>query len=113
MGTKIGRRELLQMLVMGAAAGRLGLSQGLRLQSLLLVTNSEGDDITVLDLELLAAVGDWRVGDRPHGIAIPENGRVAYTTLESEHALKSLDVPSGKVLSTLPLPGRPNQCAVK
>jgi YVTN family beta-propeller protein len=112
MDKTIRRRELLQMLLVGAAAARLGFSQSLRRQSLLLVTNSEGDDINVIDLERLAPAGDWKVGDRPHGIAVPDGGRVVYTTIESEKALKSLDAASGKVLATLSLPGRPNQCAV-
>ena len=112
METRIGRRQMLQMLVLGAATAGLGWPQGVRRRSLLLVTNSEGDDINVVDLERLALAGDWKVGERPHGIAVPANGRVAYTTIESENALKSLDASSGKVLSTLALPGRPNQCAV-
>lgn len=108
----IGRRQMLQMLVMGAAVAGLGLRRGVRRQSLVLVTNSEGDDIDVIDLERLALAGDWKVGDHPHGIAVPEHGRVVYTTIETEKALKSLDSSTGKVLGTLPLPGRPNQCAV-
>lgn len=112
MTTRIGRRQILQMLAMGAAAVGLGLPQGLRRRSLLLVTNSEGDDINVIDLEDLTPAGDWRVGDHPHGIAVPANGRVAYTTIESEKVLKSLDSSSGKVLSMLSFQGRPNQCAV-
>ena len=103
MENTIGRRELMQMLLMGAAAARLGLSQTPRRQSLLLVTNSEGDDINVIDLERLAPAGDWKVGDRPHGIAIPAGGRVVYTTIEAENALKRLDAASGKVLATLPI----------
>jgi YVTN family beta-propeller protein len=112
MEMRIGRRQMLQMLVLGAATARLGLPQGLRRRSFLLVTNSEGDDINVIDLERLALAGDWKVGEHPHGIAVPANGRVAYTTIETENALKALDSTSGKVLSTLSLPGRPNQCAV-
>jgi YVTN family beta-propeller protein len=112
METRIGRREMLQMLAMGAAAAGLGLPQSSRRQSLLLVTNSEGDDINVIDLERLAPAGDWKVGDRPHGIAIPASGQVVYTTIETENALKRLDPSSGKVLSTLSVSGRPNQCAV-
>jgi YVTN family beta-propeller protein len=112
METRIGRRQMLQMLVMGSATVGLGLPQDLRRRSLLLVTNSEGDDISVIDLERLALAGDWKIGDRPHGIAVPANGRVVYTTIETEKALKSLDISSGKILRTLSLPGRPNQCAV-
>ena len=100
------------MLVMGAAAAGLGFSQSPRRRSWALVTNSDGSDISVIDLERLARAGDWQVGERPHGIAVPESGRTAYTTIESEKALKSLDCSTGKVLRTLSLPGRPNQCAV-
>jgi hypothetical protein len=100
------------MLVMGTAAAGLGFSQNPRRRSLALVTNSDGNDITVIDMERLAPAGDWQVGEKPHGIAVPESGQIAFTTIESERALKSLDCSTGKVLSTLSLPGRPNQCAV-
>jgi YVTN family beta-propeller protein len=112
MEIKIGRRQMLQMLAVGAATAGLGLSQGRGRRSLLLVTNSEGDDISIIDLEHLAPAGDWKVGEHPHGIAVPASGHIAYTTIETEKALKSLDPLSGKVLNALSLPGRPNQCAV-
>src|SRR5215467_3928004 len=112
MDNRIDRRRLLQLMIIGAGAARLGFSQIPRQHSLVLVTNSEGNDIDVIDLERLTVTGDWNVGDHPHGIAVAGNGRVAYTTIESEHTLKCLDCLSGKVLNTLQLPGRPNQCAV-
>ena len=108
----INRRQMLQLFMMGSATVSLGLPKTSRQRSMVLVTNSEGDDITVIDLERLAVAGDWKVGEHPHGIAVPANSRVAYTTIETEKALKSLDTSSGKVLSTLAMPGRPNQCAV-
>lgn len=112
METRIARRQVLQMLAMGVAAAGLGFSQSPRRRSLALVTNSDGNDISVIDLDQLAPAGDWQVGEKPHGIAVPEGGRLAYTTIESENTLKSLDCATGKVLRTLSLPGRPNQCAV-
>ena len=112
MESRIGRRQMLRMLAMGAAAARLGFSQSSPRRSLALVTNSDGNNISVIDLDRLAPAGDWQVGERPHGIAVPGSGRVAYTTVESEKALKLLDCSTGKILSTLSLPGRPNQCAV-
>lgn len=112
MEQSIDRRQVLQMLLMGAATAALGLPQSARKQSLVLVTNSEGNDIDVIDLDRLALAGDWTVGDHPHGIAVPSDGRVVYTTIESENALKALDASTGKVLNTLALAGRPNQCAV-
>jgi YVTN family beta-propeller protein len=107
----INRRQMLQMLVMGIASAGLSLPEDHR-RSLVLVTNSEGNDIDVIDLERLAVASDWQVGERPHGIAVPESGNVVYTTIESEKALKAIDLSTGKTLNTLALPGRPNQCAV-
>ena len=109
----IGRRQMLQMLAMGIASAGLRLpTEAPRRRSLVLVTNSEGNEISLIDLDRLKPAGDWQVGDRPHGIALPQSGKVVYTTIETEKALKSIDASSGKVMSTLALPGRPNQCAV-
>ena len=112
METRIGRRQVLWTLAMGAAAARLGFSQSPHRRSLALVTNSDGNNINVIDLERLVLSDDWQVGEHPHGIAVPESGRIAYTTIESENSLKSLECSTGKVLRVLSLPGRPNQCAV-
>lgn len=107
----MNRRQMMQMLAIGAAAG-LGWSREPRQRPMLLVTNSDGDDIDVIDLDRLALAADWKVGAHPHGIAAPAGGRVAYTTIESEKALKRLDSSSGRVLGSLAFQGRPNQCAV-
>ena len=112
MEMRIARRQMLRILAMAAAAAGMGFSRNPRRRSLALVTNGDGNDISVIDLDRLASAGDWQVGEHPHGIAIPESGRIAYTTIESEKALKTLDCSTGKVLNTLSLPGRPNQCAV-
>lgn len=107
----INRRQMLEMLALSAVSG-LGWSRESQRRPMLLVTNSEGDDIDVIDLERLALAGDWKVGNHPHGIAAPAGGAVAYTTIESEKALKRLDSTNGKVVGSLEFQGRPNQCAV-
>jgi YVTN family beta-propeller protein len=115
MGNQLSRRTVLQLLFAGAAAGMAfpsSSSFSSRRRPLLFVTNSLGSDIDVIDLERLAVVSDWTVGQQPHGIAVPDNGRVIYTTIEGEKALKALDPVSGKVLGALGVPGHPNQCAV-
>lgn len=75
------------------------------------VTNSEGDDITVIDLASRKAVADIRVGKRVHGACAPADGRSLFTTIESENNLKVIDTAANKVVETIPLTGRPNQCA--
>jgi YVTN family beta-propeller protein len=77
----------------------------------LYVTNSQGDDITVIDLSTLRAVGDIKVGEHVHGVCAPADGRRIFTTIESENNLKIIDTASDKVVNTIPLTGRPNQCA--
>jgi len=75
------------------------------------VTNSEGDDITVIDLATREATGDIRVGRAVHGVCAPADGRKLFTTIESENNLKVIDTATNKILDTIPLTGRPNQCA--
>ncbi|HEX4810197.1 MAG TPA: YncE family protein [Bryobacteraceae bacterium] len=77
----------------------------------LYVTNSLGDDITVIDLQSLKAVQDIKVGMEVHGICAPADGRRLFTTVESERNLKVIDTETGKILSVIPVTGRPNQCA--
>jgi YVTN family beta-propeller protein len=77
----------------------------------LYVSNSLGDDITVIDLGTLRVTGDIRVGEAVHGLCAPANGRQLFTTIESEKNLKVIDTATNKVTDTIPLTGRPNQCA--
>ena len=77
----------------------------------LYVTNSLGDDITVIDLANFKAVGDIKVGKSVHGLCAPEDGRRLFTTIESENALKIIDAATDRVVNVIPLTGRPNQCA--
>jgi YVTN family beta-propeller protein len=75
------------------------------------VTNSQGDDITVIDLASRKVIADIRVGGGVHGICAPADGRRIFTTIESEHNLKIIDTATGKIVNTVTLTGRPNQCA--
>lgn len=77
----------------------------------LYVTNSLGDDITVIDLQTLRVIGDLKVGEQVHGICASADGRRLFTTIESERNLKVIDSATGKILSVIPVTGRPNQCA--
>src|SRR5579872_4353339 len=90
--------------LLGAAAAMAG-------SNLLYVTNSLGDDITVIDLNGFKTVATLKVGEHVHGICAPADGRRLYVTIESEKNLKSIDTATGKIVDTIPLTGRPNQCA--
>jgi YVTN family beta-propeller protein len=75
------------------------------------VTNSQGDDITVIDLASRKAVDDIRVGRDVHGVCAPADGRRLFTTIESEKNLKMIDTATDEITATIPLSGTPNQCA--
>lgn len=78
---------------------------------LLYVDNSLGDDITVIDLGTLKAVDTIKVGDQPHALCAPADGRRLFTTIESEKNLKTIDTITGKILDTIAVTGKPNECA--
>jgi YVTN family beta-propeller protein len=82
-----------------------------RVKPVLYVTNSLGDDITVIDLHTLKATADIKVGEKVHGVCAPADGRHLFTTIESENALKVLDTATNEIVATIQLTGRPNQCA--
>lgn len=78
----------------------------------LYVDNSEGDDISVIDLETLNTVDDIHLAGTVHGLAIQADGRRLFATVESDNTLRVVDTTSDKVVGTIKLTGRPNQCAV-
>jgi len=78
----------------------------------LYVDNSEGDDVSVIDLKTLNTVDDIRLGDKVHGLAIQADGRRLFATVESDNSLRVVDTATDKVIATITLTGRPNQCAV-
>jgi YVTN family beta-propeller protein len=90
-----------------SATGGLASSGSLRVY----VTNSLGDDITVIDLASRKVIDDIHVGKGVHGICAPADGRRIFTTIESEHNLKIIDTATDKIVNTIALTGRPNQCA--
>ena len=78
---------------------------------LLYVDNSLGDDLTVIDLGSLKVVATIRVGSEPHGLCAPAGGRRLFATIEGEKTLKTIETTTGEILDTIPMTGRPNECA--
>jgi YVTN family beta-propeller protein len=103
---RIERRLAFLLLLLMANSGIAGTES-----TKIYVTNSEGDDISVIDLATRKVVADIHVGEHVHGICAPANGRRVFTTIESEDNLKIIDTATNQVLNTIGLTGRPNQCA--
>ena len=100
-----GGAALLAAAAMNAASSDGGA------RMLLYVDNSLGDDITVIDLGTLKIVDTIKVGNQPHALCAPADGRRLFTTIESEKNLKTIDTVTGKILNTIPVTGKPNECA--
>ena len=78
----------------------------------LYVGSARGDDISIIDLNSLKVVGDIKLGEKVHGVAVQPDGRRLFATVESDHTLRIIDTATEKTLATVKVDGRPNQCAV-
>ena len=78
----------------------------------LYVDNSGGDDVSVIDLKTLNTVDEIHLAEKVHGLAIQADGRRLFASVESDNTLRVVDTATDKVIATIKLTGRPNQCAV-
>jgi YVTN family beta-propeller protein len=94
-------------------AALLALSSGAQAatRSILYVANSQGDDITIIDLATQKIIKTLKVGPIVHGVCAQGDGRKAFATIESEHSLKVIDTRTNEVTDTIALGGQPNECA--
>jgi YVTN family beta-propeller protein len=102
------RKNLALLVLLLAVTGASAQSPT---RSVLYVANSQGDDITVIDLATRKVTATIKVGPIVHGVCAQADGRRAFATIESEHALKVIDTATNKVTDTIQLPGQPNECA--
>jgi YVTN family beta-propeller protein len=98
--------------IAGFAVGLFIVSAGVAsAETKLYVTNSLGDDVTVIDVSSFKAIGDIKVGEHAHGLCAPATSGRLFTTVESDKSLKVIDTNTDQVVDTIPLAGEPNQCA--
>jgi YVTN family beta-propeller protein len=105
----MSRRTILLQLALGCLLLYSGTSDAQNLR--LYVGNSRGDDICVVDLASLKVVGDIKLGERVHGVAVQPDGKVMFATVESDHTLRIVDTKT-RQMNSVKLSGRPNQIAV-
>src|SRR6185369_413458 len=103
---------MIRKLVLGAlcAVALTGNAQAAT-RSLLYVANSQGDDISIIDLATQKVIKTLKVGPIVHGVCAQADGRRAFATIESENSLKVIDTKTNTVTDTIALGGRPNECA--
>jgi YVTN family beta-propeller protein len=92
----------------------LSLPVALQAQSYrLYVDNSNGESVSVIDLNSLKVVDDIKIGATLiHGLALGADGNLLFVTVESDHTLRLVDTRTGQTKATIKLSGRPNECAV-
>ncbi len=80
----------------------------------LYVTNSAGDDVTVIDVATNKPIGRIEVGLHPHGIAVPASQDMVYVTIEgtTPGQLLWIDPFTDKIVKRMPIGPAPNQLAV-
>ena len=79
----------------------------------LYVDNSNGRDISVIDLSSMKVVEDIQLGATlPHGLALSHDGNLLFVTVESDHTLRFIDTRTHRTTAIIKLSGRPNECAV-
>jgi YVTN family beta-propeller protein len=93
----------------GAAAGETAA-----VRQKLYVTNSAGNDVTIIDVATHKPVGRIEVGPHPHGIAVPASQDVIYVTVEGTNPgeLLWIDPRTDKITRRLKIGPAPNQLAV-
>jgi YVTN family beta-propeller protein len=77
----------------------------------LYVTNSDGDNIHIIDLGSFKVIGEIRTAKRPHGAAASADGRRLFATVEEDRTLHVIDTASDRITQSIKLSGLPNQCA--
>jgi len=80
----------------------------------LYVTNSAGNDVTVIDVATNRVIDRIEVGPHPHGIAVPDSQDVVYVTIEGSAPgeLVWIDPYTDRVVRRMPVGPAPNQLAV-
>jgi YVTN family beta-propeller protein len=80
----------------------------------LYVTNSAGDDVTVIDLADNKAITNVKVGPHPHGIAVPAAQNFILVTIEGKKPgeLVWIDPRTDKIIQRMEVGPAPNQLAV-
>jgi YVTN family beta-propeller protein len=78
----------------------------------LYVDNAEGDDLTVVDVKTLKAIGSVKVGEHPHGLAPSPDGHTLYVGIEGTGELIALDTRTDRILWRMPVGPRPNEISI-
>lgn len=76
------------------------------------VTNSKGDDVTIIDPATMKVIGSIKVGDNPHGRILSPDRRTLYVSVEGTDELVSVDVATNLVKARVKVGRAPNEVSI-
>ncbi len=83
-----------------------------RPRAILYVTNSGGDDVTLVEVATHKAIGSIRTGPAPHGLEASPDGSRVYVSGETDDDIVAIDTARSAVLWKTPIGDRPNHIAI-
>jgi YVTN family beta-propeller protein len=108
------RRLFLLLATLALLAPTASAQPAGKVRQKLYVTNSAGDDVTVIDAATHAPLGRIEVGPRPHGIGVPASQEFILVTIEGSTPgeMVWIDPATDKVTRRMAVGPAPNQLAV-
>ncbi len=104
---------VLSLIVLGRTVRVAQVDEGgSRARRILYVTNSAGDDVTLVDAETHRVIGSIETGTTPHGLVASPDGRRIYITGETDDDVVAIDTTTAKVLWKAPVGEQPNEPAL-
>lgn len=76
------------------------------------VTNSKGDDITVINPETMKVAGMIKIGANPHGIVASPDRKTLYVSVEGTDELVSVDPATNQVVARTRVGRAPNEVSI-
>lgn len=76
------------------------------------VTNSKGDDVTVIDPATMKVVGSIQVGANPHGVVLSPDRRTLYISVEGTDELVAVDTTTNQVTARAKVGRAPNEVSI-
>ncbi|MBI3695255.1 MAG: TIM barrel protein [Acidobacteria bacterium] len=97
----------------GVAMGTLAVAApNGRPRAILYVTNSGGNDVTLVDVATNKTIGNIETGDTPHGLEASADGRRVYVSGETDDDIVAIDTATSTVQWKAKIGDRPNHIAL-
>ena len=104
---------VLSLIILGQTERAAQVDEGgSRARQILYVTNSAGDDVTLVDAGTHRVIGSIETGTTPHGLVASPDGRRIYVTGETDDDVVAIDTTTATVLWKAPVGEQPNEPAL-